>query len=315
MRFLLVVGLLSYAALAAIAGPWLLRRATWLSTAPRTGIAVWLALAGSVVTSLMQAAVIAELPYLPRSLSLRILRYCLVQGLREQYSSVRGALGGAVAALLLAVIIGRILWCSWRTYAEARAGRLQHAEKLALVARPGPAPRTLVLEDDRPAVYCLPGLGWIVLTTGALRRLDPGQLDAVIGHEHAHLIGRHHVVVATGTVLTAAFPGVQLFAAAAEEITRLIEMVADDASSRRAGRVTLAHALFALASARVPGGAMGAAGTSAAQRIRRLIEPPQKATAAQRSALHAARVAVLAMGVSVLSVMPVAAMIIGCRCA
>src|SRR5438034_5303917 len=34
--------------------------------------------------------------------------------------------------------------------------------------------------SDRPAVYCLPGRRRIVLTTGALTRLDDRELDAVL---------------------------------------------------------------------------------------------------------------------------------------
>jgi Zn-dependent protease with chaperone function len=42
------------------------------------------------------------------------------------------------------------------------------------------------LEDDRPAVYCVPGSRRIVFTSGALR-VDSGQLDAVLAHQRAHL--------------------------------------------------------------------------------------------------------------------------------
>jgi Zn-dependent protease with chaperone function len=47
-----------------------------------------------------------------------------------------------------------------------------------------------IIDGDRPTVYCLPGRRRIMLTTGALTRLDDGELDAVLAHERAHLSGR-----------------------------------------------------------------------------------------------------------------------------
>jgi len=63
-----------------------------------------------------------------------------------------------------------------------------------------------------------------------------------------------------------------------------VEMAADDAAARRAHRLTLAGALLTLAAARVPAGALGAGGTTAAQRIRRLIDSPRPASRGRRAA-------------------------------
>lgn len=71
----------------------------------------------------------------------------------------------------------------------------------------------MVLDTPQPAVYCVPGRpATIVLTTGALAVLDEPQLLAVLAHEHAHLAGRHHLLVTLGKAARAAFPGVPLFA-------------------------------------------------------------------------------------------------------
>jgi len=142
----------------------------------------------------------------------------------------------------------------------------------------------VLLEDDRPAVYCVPVRRRIVFTTGALRRLDSPQLDAVLAHERAHLAGRHHLVIILATSLRGAFPRISFFAAAASQIGCLVEMAADDAAARRAHRLTLARALLTLAAAQVPAGALGAGGTAGAQRIRRLIESPQRVSRGRRAA-------------------------------
>ena len=116
------------------------------------------------------------------------------------------------------------------------------------------------------------------MTTGALRCLDDRQLEAVLAHERAHLSGRHHLVLTFASALQEAFPAVGFFAVAARQIGELIEVAADDAAIRREHRLTLAGALLAVATAGVPAGALGAGGTAAAQRIRRLIDPPHPPT-------------------------------------
>ena len=167
---------------------------------------------------------------------------------------------------------------------SSRRRRARHDEALALVGRRGPVPGMVLLEDDRPAVYCLPGRRRIVFTTGALRRLDSRQLDAVLAHERAHLTGRHHLVIILATALRRAFPHVGFFAAAASQISCLVEMAADDTAARRAHRLSLAGALLTLAAARVPAGALGAGGTAGAQRIQRLIDSPRPAGRSRRMA-------------------------------
>ncbi len=92
---------------------------------------------------------------------------------------------------------------AWR-YGRRRATLRQrqtraHAQAAPIVGRrlpvtsPGGDP-AVVLDDPRPAAYCVPGRpGTIVLTSGALAVLDPAQLAAVLAHERAHLAGRHHL--------------------------------------------------------------------------------------------------------------------------
>jgi Zn-dependent protease with chaperone function len=106
---------------------------------------------------------------------------------------------------------------------SARRSQARHDEVLSLVGRRGPMPGVVLLEDDRPAVYCVPGRRRIVFTTGALRRLDGRQLDAVLAHERAHLAGRHHMVIMFAEALRAAFPHTRFFAAAASQISCLVE--------------------------------------------------------------------------------------------
>src|ERR1039458_4994941 len=278
--------LIAYAVAVAAVGAWWLPRVSWPKRAPRLGIAVWQALTVTVVASAMLAGVILAIPCLRVWADWASLRACLMS-VRAQYASVGGAMVSTAGGVLTLGAAGRLAWFTGSAMTSTRRRRARHDEVLCLVGRRGLVPGTVLLEDDRPAVYCVPGRRRIVFTTGALRRLDSGQLDAVLAHERAHLAGRHHLVIMFAGALRAAFPHVRVFAAAAGQISCLVEMAADDAAGRRAHRLTLAGALLTLAAARVPAGALGAGGTAGAQRIQRLIDSPRSASMRRQVATSA----------------------------
>jgi beta-lactamase regulating signal transducer with metallopeptidase domain len=94
----------------------------------------------------------------------------------------------------------------------------------------------------------------------------------VIAHERAHLAGSHHLLVVLARGLSAALPGVPLFTTAPAEVTRLTEMLADDAAARHSGRQALVAALLALGTgAPVPSGVLAAAAGDVTARVQRLL--------------------------------------------
>jgi len=194
--------------------------------------------------------------------------------------------------------------------AAARRSRASHDDALALVARSASIPGVRIIDDDQAAVYCLPGRRRIVLTTGAVRCLDSRQLDAVLAHERAHLSERHHLVLSFAAALRRAFPAVRFFTVAARQVNDLVEAAADDAAVRREHRLTLAGALLAVAAAGIPAGALGAGGTSAAQRIQRLIDPPHQPTRIRRAITSAALITSTALVLAA----PVLALLVITRC-
>jgi Zn-dependent protease with chaperone function len=282
MPFLLA----GYAVAVAVAGTWWLPRVSWPQRAPRLGIAVWQGLTVTVVASALLAGLLLTVPCLRVWGDWPSLRDCLLSA-RAQYASKGGALASTTGAVFTLAAAGRLAWFMGTAVTSSRRRRARHDEALALVGRRGPVPGMVLLEDDRPAVYCVPGRRRIVFTTGALRRLDTHQLDAVLAHERAHLTGRHHLVIILATAFHRAFPHVGFFAVAASQISCLVEMAADDAAARRAHRLTLAGALLTLAAARVPAGALGAGGTAGAQRIQRLIDSPPPVGGSRRIATSA----------------------------
>jgi hypothetical protein len=160
------------------------------------------------------------------------------------------AAGGA-GLLLAAAVLARAGGCVACGLARSRRERREHAAFLHAAGRPDQALGAVILDQDAPAAYCLPGRRHcIVVTAGTLAALGPGQLLAVLAHERAHLRGRHHLLLAIASALSRAFPFVPLLAEAGTQVAVLAEMAADDQAARRHHPADLAAALVTLATAR-----------------------------------------------------------------
>jgi len=173
----------------------------------------------------------------------------------------------ALAALLLTgLVLGRLLVSAHRVGTDLRVLRRRHREQVDLLADRD-RPDVRVLENASPVAYCLPGVGTsrVVVSAGALGLLSTDEVDAVLAHERAHLRARHDLVLEAFGVLRHAFPRWVSSGAALGEVRLLVEVLADAAAARVAGRRPLARALVALAEARPPaseyGVTLGAAST------------------------------------------------------
>jgi Zn-dependent protease with chaperone function len=169
-----------------------------------------------------------------------------------------------VVGLTMTVAV-RLVWAVVTNARAVRSTRRHQRELVDLVARP--LPRDVlghdrsdrdhpvrVLDDEIPAAYCVPALreSRLVVSAGALARLDPTGLDAVLAHERTHLQARHDLVVEVFTALWIAFPRIVRSRVALDRIRTLLEMAADDGAVRAVGRVPTARALVALADAGGP---------------------------------------------------------------
>lgn len=290
------LSLLAYALTLAVAGPRLLRAASWADRAPRLAIAAWQALTVTVLASIALAGAALTFPMVSVSRDLAGLLQACVMAIQEQYASPGGAAAGATGAVLALAIIGRTLWCVGTGLAGMARERARHGRILDIVGRDDAHPGVVVLDSDESTVYCLPGKRRrTVVTTGALEALDDAQLDAVLAHEHAHLSERHDLILGFSRGLASAFPGIALFRLACAETARLIELRADDAAAARSGRLTVAGALLAVASpgkTPLPTVALAAGGDGAAARVRRLI-PPHNPLGRARTAAGSLAVAAL----------------------
>lgn len=172
-------------------------------------------------------------------------------------------------------------------HSEARHGTAPHGPAPHDTAPHGSAPPETgddvvvwLVEDDAPAAYALPGRRGVVLTRGGLDALTAPQLHAVLGHERAHVVQRHHTVLGLLAALARVLGRVPLVAHAHRSAARYAEMAADDAARRAAGTRALAGALLALGGhpdlQRVPAGVpmLHAAGRVVPWRTARLVTPP-----------------------------------------
>lgn len=292
------LSLLGLAAVLMVGGAQL-RRVRLFDDVPRLGVLAWQGQSFAALSSVALAGLTLIVPSsdLGHSLS-ALLRACVytVQAAYAAPTQFPAVTGGLL--LGAAATVWPAGWVAAQLFAGRRKRR-RTRDALALVSRDDVALGATLVEADVAAAYCLPGRhGRIVLTTGAVKALDADELAAVIAHERAHLRERHHLAVAAALGLSQAFPRVPLFAAAAVEIARLLELRADDAAAGDTDHVSVAAALVALAGMRAPQAALAAAACGGAARVTRLLAPVTPVGFARRSAvLTALTVITLAPGV------------------
>ena len=305
-----VLALLGYAACAAWCVPALLAPLTRRGVSVRAGLAAWLTAMASVLASAAVAiqfsfrTVAADWPQLTQALCRSVAGGACTPAVYESFLYQAGVILLA-ASLALAVVAAA--WRYGRRVRRSGSQTRSHARAALLVGRAiaGQA-RTVMLDDPRPAAYCVAGRpAAIVVTSGALAVLDPPQLSAVLAHESAHLAHGHHALATVTRGLAAAFPGIPLFTRGAAEVARLTEMAADDSAARASGRPALVTALIAIATgaavsstgslgAAVPAGAMAAAARAVPDRVERLLRPSSPARSAAFAAALTVTLAVLA---------------------
>ena len=244
--------------------PALLARSSWPYRIPRAAVALWQAIALAAVLAALGAGIAlsystAGQPGQPRF----------------DPSSPRDLLAAAVLALTALVLV-RLLWAVGRVAIGTRARRRRHRDLVDVLATPdGLIPGLRVLAEQTPLAYCLPALrgARVVVSVGALDRLDDNELRAVLAHEQAHLRARHDLVLEAFTSLHMAFPRWVRSDVALEQARTLVELLADDDARRRNGPRPLARALVALAGAPAPDAALAASTSATVLRVQRLADP------------------------------------------
>jgi Zn-dependent protease with chaperone function len=267
------LSLLAFAAALMLGGAQL-RRVRLFDSLPRVGVLAWQALSLAALGSVTLAGATLIVPTSDLGHDLAFFLQACIYTVQVAYSAPT-QFPAVTAGVVLAAVstLWPAAWVTGHLMAACRERR-RSRDALALVSRDDAALGASLVDADVAAAYCLPGRhGRIVLTTAAVSALDEDELAAVIAHERAHLRERHHLVVGAATALARAFPGVPLFATAASEVARLVELRADDAAARDTDQISVAAALVALAGMRAPRAALAAADRGGAARVSRLLEP------------------------------------------
>jgi Zn-dependent protease with chaperone function len=197
------------------------RLATWLLTVTAVLLATAssAALALLMVTGLARIPVVAELAHLSAGV--------VAAG---DPTALPVAVAAGLLLMIAAVAAVRMAWRRARTLAMA-------AKQAACLPGTGPL---VVLQDPSPEAFTLPGRpGRIVVSTGMLATLDPGERQAMLAHERAHLRCHHYLFTAAAQLAATANP---LLRPAATAITYTVERWADENAATTCGNRRLVAA-------------------------------------------------------------------------
>ena len=280
--------LLVYAACVGTFGARMLGRARWPARAPLLAIITYLAAAWSVVAALGLAGLTLAVHTTALGGELSDLIGACVLRLRDAYATPGGATAAGLGLTLAAAVLARTALTAVTHLRAVRRQAVQHAQTARLIGRPDAALDAVLVDHEQPAAYCVAGPHpTVILTTAALQTLDPDQVDAVLAHERAHLASHHHRLLAIARIGRQILPFLPLMRDADTQITRLVEMHADDAATATRGAGPLATALVILAAGAGPAPGLAAAATDAVQRIQRLLRPADPLSRVRRQLLGA----------------------------
>jgi beta-lactamase regulating signal transducer with metallopeptidase domain len=265
----------------------MLGRARWPDRAPLLAIVTYLAAGWSVVAALGLAGLTLAVHGTALGGGLSHLIGACVLRLRATYGTPGGATVAGLGLALAGAVAARTALTAMTHIRAAGRQALRHAQTARLVGHPEPAWGAVLVEHAQPHAYCVAGRHpTVILTTGAVQALDPGQLDAVLAHERAHLAGHHHRLLALARIGRMVLPFLPLMRDADEQVARLVELHADDAAAQARDPRLLATALVVLATAASPAPALAAAATDSVQRIHRLLGPAEPLGRARRQLLR-----------------------------
>jgi Zn-dependent protease with chaperone function len=279
--------LVAYAACVGTLGSTLLGRAGWTARAPLLAIVIYLTAAWSVVAALGLAGLTLAVHATALGGGLSHLIGACVLRLRATYATPGGATVAGLGLTLAGAVLARTAVTATTHLRAIGRQASRHALAARLVGVPEPALGAVLVEHPQPTAYCVAGRRpTVVLTTGAVQALNPDQLAAVLAHERAHLVAHHHRLLAMARIGRQVLPFLPLMRDADAQVTRLVEMHADDVAQRASGPAPLATALVALATGS-PAPALAAAAIDTVQRIHRLLDPARPLGRGRRHLLRA----------------------------
>lgn len=299
--------LLAYSVVVVVCGPSLLSSLTKGGLAPQSGVATWLIAIGSVLLTWLTVAVLVVVDVIAHWRQGGSFIASCFELLCDLAAGKAGRAPQVMLLVVVAFVVATVAVMGIRlarTIGRLRAHAHGHAQTIRMVGRPTTESDVYIVDAAKRTAYCVSGKPpAIVVTSAAVAALDEQELGAVLAHERAHLDGHHPRVVMTLRGLALVFPWLSLMTRAAAEVSRLLEMCADDAAVRRYGNDALLAGLMALAGG-APTAALGAADVAVLNRAERLALPP-----AHRARIRAK--AALTSASTVFAVAPIASFVLG----
>lgn len=220
-----------------------------------------------------------------------VLRGIGIEDLADACHRVLGPImpGGALSGWAAAVAFTALLLRGRQVRRDVvRAQRLARIEPWLGEHRPMPAGSLVVLPCDQLLAYAAPGSPMqIVVSQGLVDTLAADELDAVIGHELAHVHCRHDRYLLTASMVDGVLgwcPGVRASTAA---LRLAIERCADeDAGAPPVGRDAVRRALERVTETLLAPVPAFTAAWTISQRLLALAEAPPEPTVVQRVAVR-----------------------------
>jgi Zn-dependent protease with chaperone function len=297
--------------------PRMLGRSRWPYRAPRLGVAAWLIAAVTAALAALLICATVALPVWTAGHGLADLWHACLGGWRHYYGDTNPLAVGLAATATTAMVISLIRSVVSHVRAVGAVRRGQQTGLALLSVANGVGDRDLVvLPHPVPAAYCVPGRpGRVVMTDSAVRALESDQVQAVVAHERAHLAGHHARLVGLATVLRNGLGWTApVFGRATQEVTALVEMIADDAAVQLCSAPRVAQALVTLAGGSAPRSALAASGAHLVRRVRRLTTPPRPLGIVPRWITRIGLIAALAIPVATVAG-PLVAVVVAASCA
>jgi Zn-dependent protease with chaperone function len=269
---ILAVALLVGALIVGGAAPRFLHRMTTSQVTPGVAIAWWFATGTSVVLTALAGVVLLLMPgHGPARWTLDRIHGCwsaVTHGGVPALDDVLGSFG----ALLLAATLARLGLAAFRRRSNAMKLHRRQLNLLRLAARRAPGQEPLLwLDHDQPLAYSVAGRpSFVVATTGLASHLSDEQVAAVLAHERAHLLGRHHALTGLADAAAWAMPFVPLMRQAPAAIRVLVEMAADSSAAAAHSAEAVRSALLRVTVGGAPAGTLGMADNGVTQRLDRL---------------------------------------------
>lgn len=227
-----------------LAAPWWLGRGGWRLRRPQLCLTLWFASFGAGLISVIAAVVIvigvgAEAA---GPVAVSTDTGAAPPAMTMVAWGALAVVGGVVS--LIATQLGSMIISERRVrrdFARLTASSACRRRELAGV-------EVWVLRSAEPTVLGLRGRdNGILLSTRVVAAVTPGELQAVIEHERAHLRGWHDLASRLAVLQVACLPGRATSEAMARSTALLIELAADRAAARRTDARVTAAALERLA--------------------------------------------------------------------